>query len=112
MTARECPECGADLAGAHAYREFCGDACKRKFHNRRQLRGAQLYDVFMTHRCERALGEELHCLTMANRLAAQWRDEDAQERAGRKSWLPVRRLLELNPWLKAVALGQVTIGRM
>jgi hypothetical protein len=63
MRSHTCTECGAPFL-AHArlarHAEFCGTECRKAFNNRRAMRGATLYDLFMTLRYERGLAAKLH----------------------------------------------------
>ncbi|SEK36776.1 hypothetical protein SAMN04515666_101338 [Bosea lupini] len=83
---RVCAECGAPHKAARPTAEFCSATCRKAFNNRRALRGAELYDLFMAHRFERQAAQEARVLHAMNRLASNWREEDKAQRAGRKSW--------------------------
>jgi predicted nucleic acid-binding Zn ribbon protein len=89
---RTCIECGTVFEPSRHDAEFCNSRCRQAFANRRQQRGAELYDLFMVHRFERAAGQDIKALSLMNRLASQWRTEDNQARAGRKSWTALRKL--------------------
>ncbi|WP_320409406.1 MULTISPECIES: DUF2116 family Zn-ribbon domain-containing protein [unclassified Aureimonas] len=93
-----CAECGE---AAPAAAEFCSPACRHTFNNRRRLRGAELYDLYMAHRFERPLAKVLGLLQAMNRLASNYRAEDALWRAGRKSWRAPQDVLATRPHLKA-----------
>lgn len=50
--ANNCKECGTDLR-QKTWKHFCDVKCRRTFNNRRQSRGAILYDMAMTFRKRR-----------------------------------------------------------
>ena len=105
-----CLECGSET---HLKGEFCPTRCRTDFNNRRKARGAELYDLYMAHRFERAAATDLGVFQAINRLASMYRQEDNQRRAGRKSWRRPRAVLEERPYLKAVATYDGTgRGRM
>lgn len=87
----KCRECDCVL-GAESYRGrprvFCSSVCKMDWHNRRRVRGAALYDLYMAHRYERQLAktEALSPLHRMSVLAMQFHDEDAALRGGRPTW--------------------------
>lgn len=92
-TIKHCRECGAKFEAIRTDTEFCpGTSCRRDWNNRRQQRGAELYDLFMTIRHERPLTEELkdeqgvNLWTVACQLAAHWKTEDERDRGGRRSY--------------------------
>lgn len=103
MNARvhECLECGVPATGRAA--EFCSQACRFAFNNRRKRRGAELYDLYMAHRFDRAVATELGVFQAINRLASDYREQDKAERAGRRSWRKPRAVLSERPYLKAIA---------
>lgn len=78
-----CAECGQDTT---AKGRFCSVPCKDAFNNRRKARGAELYDFFMDLRFSRDVAKSTGLWQKACRLAANWREEDERERAGRRSW--------------------------
>lgn len=67
-------------------------------------RGAQLYDLYMAHRYERAAAQAAHLMTAINRLAAEYRAEDWHARAGRRSWQTIRAVLAAHPSLRAIRM--------
>ena len=101
-----CLECGAAFLPRQADAEFCGSACRKAWNNRRLLRGAELYDLFMALRWDRAVATGLHVFTALSRLAAGFRREDMAERAGRRSWSSPARIIARRPYLRAERLGQ------
>jgi hypothetical protein len=104
---KPCAECGN---GHPAKGDFCATACKDAFNNRRKARGAEMYDLYMAHRFERPLATSLGVFQAINRLASNWRSEDHELRASRKSWRPVRQVMEERIYLKAMG-GRVRAGR-
>jgi hypothetical protein len=83
---RTCAECGKEFSTPNSGRRFCGLACKRVFNNRRQRRGAQVYDLVMLGGIDARLDERLaECVKL-------WRADDAKH--GRKrSWKPAQEIL-------------------
>ena len=115
---RQCRECGSAFEGSKAA-EFCKDtSCRRDWNNRRQQRGAELYDFFMTIRHERSLTASLiksgwNLWTMACQLATDWKNEDRDERGGRRSYQYIPDVLETGKYgyLKAAVFSGQKIGR-
>ena len=104
MTARQirpCLECGHPFTPTSATAEFCRRPCRQAWNNRRMTRGAELFDLFMTHRFERAEAGRLKVLTAMNRLASEYRREDEQVREARRSWQRARAVLDRHPSLLA-----------
>lgn len=83
-----CKECGESLQRpakpSGRPKEFCGTACARKFHNRRAMRGAELYDFVMASRYQRK--KYAGAITIVSQLCREWHDEDKEDRDGRPSW--------------------------
>lgn len=101
--ARECLECGRPLDPSRRTQQFCpGSDCRRAWHNRRQMRGAILYDFYMAHRFQRAEATEAGLLQKINRQVSEWRIEDREKRAGRRSWRLISEALGDRPFLRAV----------
>jgi len=96
-----CLECGGPMDGRHARAEFCGPPCRKAWNNRRMVRGAELYDLFMAHRFDRARATELGLLGVVNRMASYFRDDDKAARDGRRSWRRPEAVLESRPGLRA-----------
>jgi hypothetical protein len=69
-------------------------------------RGAAMHDFVMAMRFDRAAAEDTDAWKFLCRLAASFRDEDRQQRSGRKSWDDVDRVLERNPRLIATVVGK------
>ncbi|MCW6509798.1 hypothetical protein [Lichenifustis flavocetrariae] len=101
---RDCLECGAAYQTDKQTSQFCSAACRRAYNNRRQTRGAELYDLFMAHRFDRSAARALRVLSMLNRLASMYREEDRRERGSRRSWTPPEVVAERAPHLRAIVL--------
>lgn len=107
-----CLECGTP----HGLRQnlkpatFCCAGCRRVWNNRRMVRGAELYDLLMAHRFERAEAQKLGVLPAINRLASIWRQEDKHQRSARRSWRPTREVMLDRPALKIMTTG-IRAGR-
>ncbi|WP_279483428.1 transcriptional regulator [Aureimonas sp. SK2] len=71
------------------------------WNNRRRDRGAELYDLYMAHRFERDPAKARGVFQAINRLASDFRREDRERRAGRRSWRRMDVVLEERPHLKA-----------
>jgi hypothetical protein len=79
-----CAECGKDEVVSRPEARFCCNPCKTSWNNRRQQRGAQLYDLLMTCRYDREVAKENNVWTLLCRMAEHFKAED--DEAGRKSW--------------------------
>jgi hypothetical protein len=111
MTTRlgACLECGCSFEFRDTRpREFCRARCRKRWNNRRMTRGAELYDLYMAHRFDRANAQELGVFQAINRLASNYRQEDNVERSGRRSWRWSRAVLEERPFLKAITVREGT----
>ncbi len=76
LTKRQCTECGGPYESRQYNAEFCSDACRRSFNNRRAKRGAILYDLLMI---EQRDAEALKKHKMEDRmkeLVEQFKQED------------------------------------
>lgn len=104
MTA--CLECGSRTDGF----DFCGGAHRKAWNNRRMVRGAELYDLFMALRYDRAAAVKLRVWKALCRLGVKYRDEDYAERAGRASWRPPARVLDRHPYLAATSICDNVTG--
>ena len=96
---RTCAECGEPHQRDGL---FCSQSCRLAFNNRRLLRGAVLYDLFMALRFDRHAPSVGQAWRAMCRAAAAWRDEDHRQRAGRKSWRPPAEVLSRTPALFAL----------
>ena len=116
---RHCRECGSTFDGSKAAMFCPGTSCRRDWNNRRQQRGAQLYDVFMTLRGERQLTADLknnqgiNLWTVACQLASGWKLEDERQRGGRRSYQSIPDLISAGKfaYLSAVCVGVDRTGR-
>lgn len=98
---RTCLECGAAYAPRQPHGEFCSDPCRQAWNNRRMIRGAELYDLFMALRFDRSVATAFKVWRLLNRMASIFRDADRRERAGRPSWRSPREVLLRRPYLLA-----------
>lgn len=96
-----CLECGTPLTPGPRRAEFCGRKCVRRWNNRRMVRGAEIYDLFMAVRYEREEATKNKVWRALNRLAAKFRDEDKAARGGRRSWRRLRSIIETKIFLWA-----------
>lgn len=83
-----CKECGKSLSGLglKAGARFCSIEHRKAFNNRRAIRGAELYDLFMAMRYDRSEAVKAGAWTIMCNLARAYRDSDKALRDGRKSW--------------------------
>lgn len=107
-----CRECGGEFGAQRSHAAFCTTACRKVWHNRRQKRGAELYDVVMNwrfgHVDNRAEGkgarakadaaaQKLHgcdVRTLLCSIASGFRAADEASRDGRPSHMSIRELTE------------------
>lgn len=94
-----CAECGVSFASVKASR-FCSSAHRVAFQNRRVMRGAILYDLWMTNRHERGLAKTLKVLHRMTRLAMYWHEQDK----GRKTWEDARKAVARTNWAEATVV--------
>lgn len=78
-----CKECGSPKSERAI---FCCQRCRLRFNNRRMLRGAELYDIFMAMRFDRERAKDERLWSSLCALASVYRDADKARREGRKSW--------------------------
>lgn len=83
---RECNECGETFQAKRREAEFCGDKCRKAYHNRRMTRGAELYDMLMTMRFDRGHAKDEQLWSHLCAVASAYRDADKAQRGGRRSW--------------------------
>ena len=107
---RTCSECGEPFQSTMAHADFCGAPCRKAWNNRRAVRGAEIYDLFMCIRHERGVARAVKAWNLICRLASMYRDEDHRERAGRKSWRSARDVLARRPYLRAT-VSNISIKR-
>lgn len=82
---KHCLECGVTLKNTKTA-TFCSRVHKMRFHNRRRDRGAELYDIFMTMRFDRAKAKKHKLWSVLCSVASAYRESDNKSRAGRRSW--------------------------
>ncbi|MDP4024428.1 transcriptional regulator [Methylobacterium sp. NEAU 140] len=104
---RACLECGTPFTPRKSDAEFCAAGCRQSWNNRRLQRGAEVYDLLMALRWDRAVATGLHVFTALSRMAAGFRRQDIAERDGRRSWTPPAAVIARKPHLRAQALAQV-----
>ncbi len=107
LVLRSCGECGKPFASPSPTVEFCGTDCRKAWNNRRAVRGAEMYDLFMALRFDRPTATRLHVWKAVCRMATYFRAEDLREREGRLSWRAPATILERRPYL----LSTLHIGR-
>jgi hypothetical protein len=101
---RYCLECGTEFQAFKRHGEFCSTTHRKAWNNRRMIRGAELYDLFMACRHERGAAKLHGYWNLMCRMASAWRDEDDRDRGGRKSWVSNGKLQDrLTPY-RAVTL--------
>lgn len=105
-----CAECGAALARGRKTDAFCAPACRKAFGNRRMTRGAELYDLLMETRFNRAEAKALGAWQALCRMASNFREEDHAAREGRISWRRAKQVLADRPYLKSHAT-KIRAGR-
>ena len=101
----KCRECGGPVEQTSVReRVFCQTKCRDKWNNRRRIRGAELYDLFMHMRYSRGIARVHGMWALACRMASHWRAED--ERLGvSQSYSDAKPMLErLQPY-KAKVVG-------
>ncbi len=111
MVMRICLECGKEYEPQRRDSQFCTRDCKGVFANRRAVRGAELYDLFMASRYDRPGTRTLKLFSAMCRLAFHYHLEDEAKRPGFKSWIDPRKVLERRPYLLATRLPTLRVGR-
>lgn len=102
----QCRECGTGFQRYTRSDNFCSTTCRRTFNNRRAMRGAELYDLFMVIRFDRPRAKLLGLWTIVCYLAGMFRDEDNAERDGRPSWRDPAEIIGDKPFLKAELIAR------
>jgi hypothetical protein len=100
-----CLECGAPFVAKREHAQFCTAKCRSTFNNRRNVRGAEMYDLIMALRYERDDATKAGAWTKLTKLAAHYHAVDQRERNGRKSWGDWRGWIRDNAWLNAVVVA-------
>jgi hypothetical protein len=107
---RRCRECGERFQSKRAGTEFCQPSCRRNFHNRQQVRGAQFFSLVMALRFDRDAAKASGAWRLLCRLAAAAKAADDAERAGRRSWDDAAAVRARNPALAATVVGVNVAG--
>lgn len=82
MAKHSCKECNGPFESRQYNADFCTNACRSAFNNRRMKRGAVLYDLLMMERGDPKAFEANKLKDRATELLERFRQED--EQAGRK----------------------------
>ncbi len=102
---RTCRECNTPLAATRKENaEFCAVPCRIAWRNRRMSRGADLYDVFMALRFDRAVAYEKGLYALMCRMASTWNEEDKV--SGRQSYFPADETVIRNNHHNAVVVSR------
>ena len=107
---KTCLECGSKYVAKRMAGVFCKDGCRRDFNNRRQARGAELYDLFMASRFEREAAEDAGVWNFMCRMAANYKAEDDTGRSGRRSWDTIAAVKDRNAHLAATIINTNAAG--
>jgi hypothetical protein len=105
-----CRECGTVYQAQRTTREFCCTACRRTFHNRRALQGADFYDLFMAIRFDRDNAKKAGAWSLMCRMAASFKATDDRERNCRQSWDDIAKVKDRNSHLGATVVGVNVAG--
>lgn len=106
-----CQECGGSLVTPgqnrpmKATKKFCSQPCRMAFNNRRRDRGAEIYDLFMAIRFDRANAAQRRVWSLMCSQAAAYRDADNHRRQGRKSWQSLDDAIEALPMFRSATAG-------
>lgn len=80
----KCKECGEGFTSRQYNADFCGQACRRSFNNRRMTRGAMLYDIDMLAAADTTSDASREALKDRRKgLIAAWAKEDQAAGRGR-----------------------------
>lgn len=110
FTAKGCKDCGCAIPSESKSRDFCTSSCRSNYHNRRKQRGADLYDLFMALRFDRAAAQEQGAWSLMCRMAAQFRMEDQRDRGGLPSWDSVKDVRERSPQMNVMVVATNAAG--
>jgi hypothetical protein len=83
---KPCAECGEPFQTNRRDAEFCGDAHRKAYNNRRAVRGAEMYDLMMTLRFERTHARDEQLWSHLCALASAYKTSDRNLRADRPSY--------------------------
>jgi hypothetical protein len=81
-----CAECGCEFGSNKRHAEFCGTPCRKVYNNRRAVRGAELYDLFMTLRFDRKHATDEQLWSHICSLGSAYNTADKAFRGGRRSY--------------------------
>lgn len=84
--AKVCLECGEPLDHLTKPGNFCCREHRKHFNNRRMTRGAEIYDLVMELRFNRAEAKRKGTWSILCARAGAFRDADKAYREGRQSW--------------------------
>ncbi len=88
-----CRECHGPLTtGGRRHAIFCSITCKAGWNNRRKVRGAMLYDLFMATRYDRAAAKDQKVWSAMCRLAEGWNEEDGKRQTFERPKAVIQRL--------------------
>lgn len=104
MKKRVCRECGSEVVQSRKgpTSDFCSVKCRQAWKNRRMQRGAMLYDAIMNWRFNRKNGNDKAAWQAITRMAATFNQEDKDQRDGRRSYRPLKDVLQDNPWINSI----------
>jgi hypothetical protein len=106
----ECSDCGASFVSTRPWAQFCGNACRKRFHNRKLARAAIAVDLLMAWRFDRAAFEAVGGRALLSRVVAGFRREDQRDRAGRRSWDAPRAAKQRAARFLSVVVGRGVAG--
>lgn len=101
---RECRECGEAFTQRRRQAEFCCTGCRGRFNNRRMLRGAEIYDLWMANRFQRSEAADADVWSFMCRLSQWWRAQDERERSSRRSWGSLKEVKSRHAHLNATVV--------
>jgi predicted nucleic acid-binding Zn ribbon protein len=105
-----CLECGKPHETRRLEAKFCSEKCRSEFKNRRKLRGAELYDLFMSMRYSRDEAANEGVWNFMCRMAQHYKAQDDRDREGRQSWTPAKEVKARHPHLNATVVNTNAAG--
>lgn len=103
----KCRGCGLEFQPREGVL-FCSVPCRKSFNNRRMIRGAAVYDLFMAMRYDRGAAKRLGIFAAMCALGQQYRQEDRELRHGVVSWLNPEAVLASKSLAKGAEVGGST----
>lgn len=100
-----CLECGTGFEAKRATKLFCSPGCRQIWNNRRMLRGAEIYDLFMAMRFDRQAAEAEGVWNFMCRMAASFKAHDDRDREGRRSFDTIRNVKDRNGHLASTVVA-------